>query len=172
MKKYVFKAYSSSFPKLFQQEKERITFTVNLPLMIEHVGSTAVPSLGGKGIIDIAIAVDRKTMKKVSEQLQSIGYEFRPAFSTPERLYFITYLTDLEENRRYHIHLTYPENSEWKNFLRFRNYLRDHPQEAQEYAKLKERAALEANGEGEKYRQLKEPIFKKIYSLIDSSEGF
>lgn len=169
MNKYVFKPYSKIFPDLFQNEKERIISNVRLPLVVEHVGSTAVPGLGGKGIIDIAIAVDRDDMDLVSKQLQAIGYEFRASFSTSDRLYFVTYLADKEEKkRRYHIHLTYPENSEWKEFLGFRDFLRRHPQEAKEYAKLKEQAALEANGEGEKYRKLKEPIFKKINSSIDN----
>jgi GrpB-like predicted nucleotidyltransferase (UPF0157 family)/GNAT superfamily N-acetyltransferase len=164
MKKYVFRSYSKIFQS-FRKEKERIASNVNLQLVIEHVGSTAVPGLGGKGIIDIAIAVDKQNIELVSKQIQAIGYEFRPTFSTPDRLYFITYLTDSEEeNRRYHIHLTYPENREWKEFLGFRDYLRSHPKEAKEYAELKEQAALEANGEGKKYRKLKEPIFKKITS--------
>jgi GrpB-like predicted nucleotidyltransferase (UPF0157 family) len=60
MKKYVFKPYSKNFPELFQKEKERIVSNLNLPLVIEHIGSTAVPGLGGKGIIDIGIATDRR----------------------------------------------------------------------------------------------------------------
>lgn len=163
MNKYVFKPYSNIYPDLFQKECKRILSNVNLQLTIEHIGSTAVPGLGGKGIIDLAVAVDRENMESASKQIQAIGYEFKPAFSTPDRFYFITYLADKEEEkRRYHLHLTYPENSEWKNFLGFRDHLRSHPEEAQEYAELKKQAALAANGEGEKYRKLKELIFKKI----------
>jgi|GEM_PF-5456308 len=45
-------------------------------------------------------------MESVSKQLQDLGYEFRPTFSTQERLYFIIYQSDPEEEiRRYHIHL-------------------------------------------------------------------
>jgi GrpB-like predicted nucleotidyltransferase (UPF0157 family) len=161
MKKYVFKPYNKIFPDLFEKEKKRITSNVNLQLIIEHIGSTAVPGLGGKGIIDIAIAVDKKDMDSASKQLQAMGYEFRPLFSTVDRLYFITYLIDPEEdNRRYHIHLTYPENREWENFLKFRDYLIRYPNEAQEYAELKKKA-LEGSDEGERYRKLKEPFFKK-----------
>lgn len=166
MKKYVFKPYSQIFPELFEKEKQRILAHAKTALTIEHIGSTAVPGLGGKGIIDIAIAVDKQELNSVSRQLQSLGYEFRPTFSTPDRLYFIIYLPDSEEeNRRYHIHLTYLENSEWKEFIRFRNYLRSHPKEVQEYAEIKRQAALEANHEGERYRKIKEPMFKKISSL-------
>ncbi len=171
MKKYVFKPYSKIFPELFQKEKERIASHLNTASIIEHVGSTAIPNLGGKGIIDIAIAVNKNDMESTSKQLQNLGYEFKPTFSTPDRFYFIIYLPDPEEeNRRYHIHLTYPENNEWKEFIGFRDYLINHPQELQEYAELKKQAALEANHEGERYRKIKEPIFKKISELISKTK--
>lgn len=127
MKKYVFKPYSKIFPELFQKEKKRISPNLKEFLAIEHVGSTAVPGLGGKGIVDIAIAVNKANMESTSKQLQELGYEYRPTFSTPDRFYFIIYLPDPEEeSRRYHIHLTYPENNEWKELIGFRDYLRHH----------------------------------------------
>jgi GrpB-like predicted nucleotidyltransferase (UPF0157 family) len=170
MKKYVFKPYNENFPELFDNEKKRIAALLGSDAVIEHIGSTAVPSLGGKGIIDIAIAVKKENLSKVSEQLQSIGYEFRPTFSTPDRLYFIINWPDLEEGtRRYHVHLTYSENSEWKEFLTFRNYLREHPEALQEYAKMKQEAAHEANHEGERYRKLKSPMFEKVKLWINQA---
>lgn len=172
MKKYVFKPYSKIFPELFEIEKGRILAGVKTALSIEHVGSTAVPNLGGKGIIDIAIAVNKQDMDLVSKEIQDLGYEFRPNWSTADRLYFIIYLPDPEEgNRRYHIHLTYPENIEWKDFLSFRDYLRSHPEEVEEYAEMKKKAALEADNEGEQYRKLKEPMFRKIRSLADKKDN-
>ena len=171
MKKYIFKPYSKIFPELFQKEKERITSHLKGALNIEHVGSTAVPGLGGKGIIDIAIAVRKEDMDTVLQQLQSLGYEFRPAFSTADRFYFIIYLPDPEEkSRRYHLHLTYPENSEWKNFIGFRDYLKSHPEAMEEYANIKKQAASIANQDGEQYRKMKEPIFEKIKAFIKERE--
>lgn len=162
MKKYVFKPYSKSFPKLFEKEKQRILSHIK-DILIEHVGSTAIPHLGGKGIIDIAIAVDQKKFDSISKQLQELGYEFRVKGSTSDRLYFRADLPDPEEGeRRYHIHLTYPESKDWKDLILFRDYLRNHPEEAAHYAELKQKAAQEANGDGEKYRKFKESIFKKI----------
>lgn len=171
MKKYIFKSYSNIYPELFLKEKERITLNVNIPLIIEHIGSTAIPGLGGKGIIDIGIAVHKQDMELISKQLQAMGYEFRANFSTSSRLYFVAHLADPEEaTRRYHIHLTYPENPEWKDFLDFRDYLRNHPKALLEYAELKQQAVFEANDEGEKYRKIKEPMFKKISSAIDKNQ--
>lgn len=165
--KYVYKPYSKIFPNLFQKEKERIESSLVRVLAIEHVGSTAIPGLGGKGIIDIAISVFKEEMEHASSLLQKLGYEFRSTFSTPDRFYFMTYLKDLEEgSRRYHIHLTYPESKEWKELIGFRNYLRTHPEAVEEYANIKKQAAIMANEDGEKYRKIKEPIFQKINAVI------
>ncbi len=168
MKKYVFKPYNKIYPELFRKEKERIASHVTAALEIEHVGSTAIPDLGGKGIIDIAIAVNKHDLDSSCQELQSLVYEYRPAYSTPDRFYFVFYLPDPEEeSRRYHIHLTHLESSEWKELIGFRDYLRNHPGELQEYSKMKRQAAMEANHDGERYRKLKEPMFKKISSLIN-----
>ena len=167
MSKYVFKSYNKIFPELFSKEKDRISPFLKKVLFIEHVGSTAIPGLGGKGIIDIAIAVHKQDMDATLQELQALDYEFRPSFSTPDRLYFVIDLPDPQEgNRRYHIHLTYPESNDWIGFIGFRDYLRTHPESVQEYAELKEKAALEADQKGAVYRKIKEPIFQKITALI------
>lgn len=172
MNKYVFKPYNRIFPELFLLEKERIANHAPLIMRIEHVGSTAVPDLGGKGIIDIAIAAKKDHFQAISEQLQKIGYEFRPQWSTAERLYFKTQLPDPEEkSRTYHLHMMCPEYKEWTEMLTFRDYLRDHPEAASEYAEVKRKAAIEAGNEGAKYRMLKEHIFKKMISAAQKEQN-
>lgn len=167
MEKYVFKPYSKTFPDLFAQEKERILAHLKNVLAIEHIGSTAIANLGGKGIIDMAIAVKKEDMDASIKPLESLGYEYRPTFSTPERFYFITYRPDSEEGkRRYHVHLTYLDSEEWKSLIGFRDYLREHPEMVEEYAELKKHAASESNQEGDKYRAFKQPLFEKVASLI------
>lgn len=164
--KYVYKPYNKIFPDLFQKEKDRIAPSLVNALAIEHVGSTAIPGLSGKGIIDIAILVSKEEMEQTTKSLEKTGYEFKPHFSTPDRLYFIAYLADPEEgNRRYHIHLTYPE-SKWKELTGFRDYLRTHPEAVEEYAAIKKQATEMANQDGEQYRKMKEPFFQKINALI------
>jgi GrpB-like predicted nucleotidyltransferase (UPF0157 family) len=171
MKKYVFKPYDKTYPQLFKKEKAKILKAVKHNCVIEHIGSTAVAGLGGKGIIDIAIAVDKSEMEAVSEQLQKLGYELRLMWSTPDRLFLRADLEDeKEEKRRYHIHLTYQASSDWKGFIGFRDYLKQHPQEALEYAKLKKKAADEVNEEGAKYRKLKEPLIDSILAKIANKE--
>ena len=106
-------------------------------------------------------------MEEAKSKLQELGYEFRPSFSTPDRFYFIIYLPDPEEeSRRYHVHLTYPENIEWKELIGFRDYLRTHPEAMEEYADVKKQAAKMANQNGDQYRKMKEPILQKINAFI------
>ena len=163
MKKYVFKPYNPSFPALFACEKMRILKAISESLMIEHVGSTAVPGLGGKGIVDIAIAVNISDFPAISSKLQSLGYEFQESGSVPERWFFIVDLPDQEESiRRYHVHLTSFESIEWNGLIAFREYLKSHPETAEEYARLKKAAVEQADGDGAEYRRLKNPFFQEV----------
>jgi GrpB-like predicted nucleotidyltransferase (UPF0157 family) len=163
MSKYQFKPYNALFPTLFEQEKQRISPHLDPTAIIEHIGSTAVPNLGGKGIIDIAVAVDRTLFEETKRILQSLGYEFRPAFSTESRFYFVIFLDDREmEKRRYHLHLTPINSREFQEFIEFRDSLRKNPKMLLEYAAIKEKAASLCEQEGELYRKMKEPIFQKF----------
>jgi GrpB-like predicted nucleotidyltransferase (UPF0157 family) len=167
MKKYVFKPYSPSFSLLFEKEKVRISSSIKNAISIEHVGSTAVPQLGGKGIIDIAIAADPAEIDSIACRLQEIGYLFRESGSSIERRFFRCDLPDEEEGtRRYHVHLMSPESQEWQDLISFRDYLIHHPEEAKKYAELKKRAAAEVEEDGARYRMLKAPLFETILKKI------
>lgn len=158
MKKYLFKPYLPIFPELFEREKERLGEIKNIK--IEHVGSTAIPELGGKGIIDLAIAADVERWAEIEGILIKNGYECVEKACTDERRFFRINLPDnVENSRTYHLHLTHENSLDWKGFIKFRDYLRNNPAKREEYAELK-RAAAEASEEvGEKYRQLKAPFF-------------
>lgn len=167
MSKYTFKPYSAIFPSLFNMEKERIAAYLPKDAVIEHIGSTAVPGLGGKGIIDIAVAVNKVSMEELSLEIQKLGYEFRPDFSTADRFYYVVFLPDPEVGtRRYHLHLTYPESKEWKELLGFRDYLRNHPAAVEEYANIKKKASFEAVDHKENYQVVKAPWIKNINAKI------
>jgi GrpB-like predicted nucleotidyltransferase (UPF0157 family) len=162
MKKYIFDPYEEIYPSLFDVEKERILSKTNSILQIEHVGSTAVPGLGGKGIIDIAILAEKEDLSSVTAILQTIGYEFKPFFNTSNHLYFIANLKDPQKGtRRYHIHLICKGHNSWDEFIEFRDYLLSHPDAREEYAAIKEKA-VHNKIEGEQYRKIKDPFIKKI----------
>lgn len=169
MKKYVFKPYLNEFPDLFIRERDRIIHYFKQNLWIEHIGSSSIPGLGGKGIIDIAIGVNADQRDMIADFLQDLGYDFRLSYSTDSRLFFKMQLPDETEALRvYHLHLLIFESQEWLDMLFFRDYLRLHPKDLQKYAQIKEEASSQALDQGEKYRQLKDPFIKGI---IKKREG-
>lgn len=78
--KYVYKPYSSVYPALFEKEKQRLAASLKV-LAIEHIGSTSVPMLGGKGIIDIAVAIDWRHKDATKTILEELGYQLDPSLA-------------------------------------------------------------------------------------------
>jgi len=161
MNKYVFRPYDPKFPKMFENEKEILKILVNKDAKIEHIGSTAVPGLGGKGIIDIIVSVKKDYIEETKKILENNGYIFRPEGGDDERLFFRTCYMEDKNERRIHIHLTQKNSSTWKKLLKVRDYLRKHKKEAMEYSEIKRKASESCKGKDE-YVKMKEPFLKRI----------
>jgi GrpB-like predicted nucleotidyltransferase (UPF0157 family) len=173
--KYIFRPYNPIFPKLFNNEKERIQKVLGDSVRIEHIGSTAVPGLGGKGIIDISVSAPKNKWPDVSSKLELLGYSYKKKDEEreKEKLFFMITLPDKELGTRiYHIHLTYPESIEFKRNLGFRDFLRTHPEEREEYAEIKKGASEAVKNLSTKdemrdlYGERKEAFIEKIFKLL------
>lgn len=131
--------YDPRWPRLFEGERASIERAIGAWVEeIEHIGSTAVPGLAAKPIIDIMVGVKSLEASPILvERLTGIGYEYVPELERmlPSRRYF----RKLREGRRTHqIHLVERSNSGWwDRHLLFRDHLRTHPEDAEEYARLK-----------------------------------
>ncbi len=163
MSKYVFKPYNPIFPLLFENEKKRLSAFLTGNYRMEHIGSTAVPNLGGKGIIDMYIVAPKEDLEKISEEVILAGYEERPRVSEDTHIFLRIDLPDsIEKVRRYHVHINYPEAKDFEKTIRFRDYLRKYPEEVKRYAQIKKNAAEKANENKDKYMAIKAPIMKEI----------
>jgi GrpB-like predicted nucleotidyltransferase (UPF0157 family) len=112
MKKYKFRKYKSSYPRLF--EKEKIKLKKIVPnAVIEHIGSTAIEELGGKGIIDILISVPKKDVNGVRDKLIDSKYVLSKTGGNKERIFFEKYY-GLLKRRKIHLHLTYIDSKTYK----------------------------------------------------------
>jgi GrpB-like predicted nucleotidyltransferase (UPF0157 family) len=154
LRKYSFRKYSSSFVTLFRKEKQ-ILKKLFPKAQIEHIGSSSVKGLGGKGIIDISIAVSKPELKKSIRQLQKIGFEYRPFAGDKDRKFFQKIVKYKKDERRVHIQLTYKGSYDWSAVIAVRNYLRKHKDAVKKYSQIKKDAAIRAKGEGKKYREIK-----------------
>jgi len=170
-RKYVFKPYNPVFTQLFEQERQRIQAVLGNKYPIEHFGSTAVPGLGGKGIIDICIAVPADEMEDISLLVQGLGYDFHAHAGDEGRLFFQTDLPDeLEGIRRYHVHVMNTDYPLFKKNLRVRDYLCRHTEDREAYAEAKKVAAEAANEDGKEYMRLKEGVLGEIIAEADRWE--
>jgi GrpB-like predicted nucleotidyltransferase (UPF0157 family) len=131
---------------------------------IEHVGSTAVPGLAAKPIIDILLGVDEDDLDWIIQPLQEIGYEYNPDWeiSLPRRRYFRRLLPD--GTNTHHLHVVPIGGEFWTRHLRFRDYLRAHPSTAEEYAALKREIARRHRG-GIDYTFAKTEFIKSVETL-------
>lgn len=122
--------YNPSWPCLFEEESQRITKTLNC-IEIHHVGSTSIPGLKAKPVIDMIVVV--KDLTQTIEPLESLGYKYKGEYNIPFRKYFSKSLPI-----KAHLHVYEEGNPEIELNLFFRNYLREHPEAVQEYATLKD----------------------------------
>jgi GrpB-like predicted nucleotidyltransferase (UPF0157 family) len=159
MSKYVFKKYNKNYPKLFAKEKSFLIGILPGVFGMEHIGSTAVYGLGGKGIIDILISFKKaKDIEFAKETLLNNNYELMSKHA--ERVSLRISRGFLFKNH-FHIHLTKIGSKTWKDALKFRDKLRNNSGVLHAYTEVKKKAVVVAKGEGEIYRKLKEAFIRR-----------
>ena len=134
---------------------------------IQHVGSTAIPGMAAKPIIDIQIAVHSLDEMKVIAifVLQKLGYEYWYENPDPERMFFVKGMPPFGEKRTHHVHIVDPTSKHWQGKILFRDYLIAHPEVAQEYQQLKIKLAQQYTCDREEYTNAKGEFVNKILKL-------
>lgn len=165
-KKYVFLPYSPKYPSMFLNEKKKIEKVLGKNIRIEHVGSTSIPNLGGKGIIDIAIKSPKNKFSQLTKRLEKIGYRYNPAHPGDSRRRFLEKITNYSgKERRVHVHLCLSQKY-FNSFIIFRDYLKTNKKECERYAEIKKAAVKHAKGEGKKYREYKNKFLEKAMEKL------
>jgi len=128
--------YDPNWPTIFESLRQRIAGVLgDMAAAIEHVGSTAVPNLPAKPIIDLDVLLASETMLPAAiERLASIGYVHRGDLGVPEREAFYA---PPANDPPHHLYVCPPQSAEFRRHVAFRDYLRAHPREAKIYANLK-----------------------------------
>jgi GrpB-like predicted nucleotidyltransferase (UPF0157 family) len=157
--------YDPDWPILYEKEKQQILEAVgDRTLAIEHIGSTAVPGLGAKPIIDIMAGVQNKA--DADERLlplQKIGYtDVTPEPDNSEWFYC---LGKAPHSVGYHLHLMKFQSGHWNRHLAFRDYLRSHSDVAKKYFKLKKRLSKKYGINRVGYTNAKTAFIEKIVLL-------
>ena len=145
--------YDPVWPQRFECERAEILRVCGALSFarIEHVGSTAVPGLAAKSIIDIMpLLRSLDDARALIESLASIGYEYVPEFEQPnefdEGMPFRRYFRkDVNGERAFHIHMVEEGSDFCVAHLMFRDFLRISPDDAREYERVKRQIAAEYN---------------------------
>lgn len=125
---------------------------------VEHVGSTAVPGLPAKPIIDLMGGLQRiEDVAACRPVLERLGYEYMGEYGIPDRHFFVK-----GDPRTHHLHLVEVASSFWVDHLVFRDYLRCHPDTAAAYARLKQELAARHAGDREAYTDSKTAFISDV----------
>lgn len=153
-------AYREEWPFIFTVEAERIKQVLGEnTVAIHHIGSTSVPGLKAKPIIDILPVVkDLGEVDRCNSTMQKIGYEPMGEFGIPGRRYF----RKGKESRTHHIHVFQEGDFNIKRHLAFRDYLRTHPEERDRYGDLKEKLAGQYPFDVQSYMDGKDSVIKEM----------
>ncbi len=145
----------------FHKIKKELLKILDNKCIINHVGSTAIPRMSGKNIIDILIGVSNiKELEKVSHILSNNGYYL--GNSSKKRYHFLASSKEETKSGDIHLHLAIINEKRYNNFLFLRDYLLDNPKVCKEYEKVKKNIVLKYDANRTKYRKVKSNYVKKL----------
>jgi GrpB-like predicted nucleotidyltransferase (UPF0157 family) len=150
--------HDPTWTERFERERDRLLPVFDGSVVaVEHIGSTSVPGLCAKPIVDIAVGLGK--LELTDEQIEAmgeLGYEYLGEFGLPGRLYFRK-----GDPRMYHVHVVEHGGMHWERQLVFRDALRTDADERRRYDEFKRRLAAEGHSR-EAYTELKTPFIRAV----------
>jgi GrpB-like predicted nucleotidyltransferase (UPF0157 family) len=150
-----------SWPGQFEEEAKELRRVLSAWLVgpIEHIGSTAIPGLAAKPVIDIMAGVETLDASRPAiAALAGLGYCYAPYRPDSEHWF----CKPSPALRTHHLHLIPFESRRWTEAIAFRDYVRAHSQIASEYEELKRRLAQQYRFDREAYTEAKGPFIARI----------
>jgi len=160
----VVRDYDPTWPKKFDEERERLEVALgSTAIVIEHVGSTAVPGLAAKPIIDVLVGVaslDQARSGCISS-LRKLGYIHMAEYETwlPGEMLFRKAVSG---PWTHHVHVMEETSPRWDELVLIRDYLRRHPETARVYGDLKRGLAVMFGEDIAGFRNAKRPILEAL----------
>lgn len=160
MRKIVVVPHENHWSGKFQMEAKRLKSAMPETVKIYHIGSTSVPGLAAKPIIDMIMEVENiERVDGWNERFIELGYIVKGENGISRRRYFIH---GTEEKRSYHLHVFEKGNPEIVRHLAFRDYMMAHCEEAEAYATLKKELAEKYTYDGALYTEGKNEFVRNV----------
>jgi GrpB-like predicted nucleotidyltransferase (UPF0157 family) len=154
--------YDPEWPELFRQIAEPVRHALGkIAVAVEHVGSTSVPGLTAKPVIDVDVVVSSaEDVPAAIERLRELGYVYQGDKGIPGREAFMW----PPHAPRHHLYVVVEGSNPHVDHIRFRDYHRDHPEVAREYAQLKRALAEEHRNDRASYTEAKAEFIARVLS--------
>jgi GrpB-like predicted nucleotidyltransferase (UPF0157 family) len=154
--------YAIEWQRCFEEERVLLHAAIGQYVLdIQHVGSTSIPGMIAKPIIDIGIAVTSFEEARVCiRPIERLGYVYRGEHRIPQRHYFVK-----GDSRTHQIHINEIDSRAWENLVLFRDTLIQHPRLAEEYAALKVDLAQRHPTDREAYLDGKAPFIERVLRM-------
>ena len=155
--------YDPEWPQNYEAiRKEIYQILGELAIAVHHVGSTSVPGMSAKPIIDLDVEIqNRSVFSEVCDRLAAAGYQHEGDLGIRDREAF---RYDGKNNlQKHHLYVCPRDSRELHRHLTFRNYLRTHPEAAREYSRVKEAAARQYPDSIEGYMSCKNDCIAALY---------
>lgn len=166
-KKVIVLPYDEAWKDDFEKIRAELADALgDLALRIEHVGSTSVPGLSAKPVIDIDVVIkDNTVLNDAVAALAKIGYFHEGDLGIKGREAFG--YEGKEHLKKHHLYVCPEDSPELKRHIAFRDYLRSHPEAVREYGRIKEEGAALFPEDIDKYMNYKAPVINKIYEEMN-----
>ena len=164
--------YNPVWSECFQLEAKRLRKKLRQRVgQIEHIGSTAIPEMIAKPIIDLMASVDDlEEARSLISDIETLGYTYGENDEISDRHYFTLRLQD--GIATHHLSLAEQNSTFWTEHILFRDYLVAHPKSRQEYANLKRRLAIKHAGDRIAYVEAKTEFIVRVLERARKETNF
>ena len=156
--------YNKDWPVWFEDLRSFIKSILgSLVIRIEHVGSTSIPGMVSKPIIDLDVVILWQDFEDVKRLLVNVGYEHEGDLGIKEREAFkLTNLSLKMKLSLHHLYVCDIHNEELRKHIAFREYLRTHPHDMRRYSDIKMQLVEKSKGDRDFYIDGKSDLIKEI----------
>lgn len=152
--------YDAGWVEKFEREKRGLLRVLKADICeIEHIGSTSVPGLAAKPVVDILVGLRQLILTDDQiARLERFGYVYEgQVLNIPEHHFLRKGMP-----RRFHLHIAQPGSPFWQRHILFRDFLRSHPDQAKEYAEVKRSLAAQCQHDRKTYAASKTPLIEAM----------
>ncbi len=156
--------HDPQWDETFTVQSERLRSIASIAA-IEHIGSTSLPDILAKPIVDIAAVAPSFDSSAVREQLLQAGYQCHGEYGLPGRMFYT-----LGDPPYVHLHVVSKDSAYWSDWLTFRDFLRNRPDWRQRYEQEKIRLQRESGGIRKRYTEMKSAFIASALKAAHAKE--